>query len=164
MQKSGITFYELNFTHMKKVTLLLAMVALVTLGFSQGAAPLSKGEKQLNFGLGFNNHGLPLYGTMDFAIHNDWTLGPVVKIVFGDDVWFGALGRVDYHWNRLLNIPSNWDFYAGASIGFLAGGDFELDAGVQVGGRWYWSDKWGLNLEFGGGTGYGTSFGLSMKL
>lgn len=81
-----------------------------------------------------------------------------------DDFGFGLLGRFDYHWNRLIGIPSNWDFYAGASLGFISGDNFDLDLGIQVGGRWYWSDKWGLNLEFGGGTGYGTSIGVSMKL
>jgi hypothetical protein len=101
---------------------------------------------------------------MDFAFHNDWTAGPVIKVVMDEDVYLGALGRVDYHWNRLLEIPRNWDFYLGANVGFLSGEDNGLDLGLQLGGRYYWSEKWGVNLEFGGGTGYGTSIGLSMIL
>ncbi len=62
-----------------------------------------------------------------------------------------------------MGIPSNWDFYLGASVGFISGNDFDFDIGLQVGGRWYWSDRWGLNLEFGGGTGYGGAIGVSMK-
>lgn len=148
---------------MKKVTLIIAFIAISVLGFSQ-SAPLSKGGKQLNFGLGFSSHGIPAYVGMDFAFHNDWTAGPVIKVVMDEDVYIGALGRVDYHWNRLLEIPRNWDFYLGANVGFLSGEDNGLALGLQLGGRYYWSDKWGLNLEFGGGTGYGTSLGLSMKL
>jgi hypothetical protein len=148
---------------MKKVTLIIAFIAFAVLGFSQ-AAPLSKGGKQLNFGLGFSHYGIPAYVGMDFAFHNDWTAGPVIKVVIDEDVYFGALGRVDYHWNRLLEIPRNWDFYLGANVGFLSGEDNGLDLGLQLGGRYYWSEKWGLNLEFGGGTGYGTSIGLSMIL
>ncbi len=150
---------------MKKIALLISILMITGTIFAQdGAAPLSKGDKQLNFGLGFSGRGIPAYVGMDFAVHNDWTVGPVVKVVIDDDFGFGALGRVDYHWNRLIGIPSNWDFYAGASVGFISGDNFDLDLGIQVGGRWYWSDKWGLNLEFGGGTGYGTSIGVSMKL
>ncbi len=150
---------------MKKITLLLSLVFITGFIFAQdGAAPLAKGDKQLNFGLGTGSHGIPVYVGMDFAVHNDITVGPVVKVRFDDDVSFGLIGRGDYHFNRIIGIPSNWDFYAGASIGFFAGNDFDFDIGLQVGGRWYWSDKWGLNLEFGGGTGYGTSIGVSMKL
>ena len=150
---------------MKKIKLLVVLLFLAGSIMAQsGAAPLSKGDKQLNFGLGFSSHGLPTYVGMDFAFHNDWTAGPVVKLVFDDNIGFGALGRIDYHWNRLIGIPSNWDFYAGASVGFISGDNFTLDLGLQVGGRWYWSDKWGVNLEFGGGTGFGTSAGISMKL
>lgn len=150
---------------MKKVTLLIAALFISLVMMAQGgAAPLSKGEKQMNFGLGFSSRGLPVYWGMDFAFHNDWTAGPAVRIVFDDNFGFGALGRVDYHWNRLLEIPSNWDFYLGANLGILSQDGFDVDFGLQIGGRYYWSSKWGMNLEFGGGNGYGGSFGLSMKL
>jgi hypothetical protein len=158
------TTVNLNFNQMKKITLLVGMILLAATMFAQGAAPLSKGEKQLNFGLGFSGRGIPVYGSMDFAIHNDWTVAPVVKLVIDDDFGIGVLGRVDYHWNRLMNIPSNWDVYLGAGVGFISGDNFDLSLGIQIGGRYYWSQKWGINLEFGGGTGYGTSIGVSMKM
>jgi hypothetical protein len=151
---------------MKKITLLVASLFISFLMMGQeGAAPLSKGEKQLNFGLGFSSRGLPTYIGMDFAFHNDWTAGPVVQLIFDEDFGFGALGRIDYHWNRLLEIPSNWDFYLGANLGVISQDEFDFDFGLQIGGRYYWSDKWGVNLEFGGGNGYGSgALGLSMKL
>jgi hypothetical protein len=139
------------------------MVVMATAIFAQ-SAPLSKGDKQLNFGLGFSGYGLPLYVGMDFAFHNDWTAGPVIDLNIDDDISFGILGRVDYHWNRLLEIPSDWDFYLGAHLGTNIGNDVDFAWGLQLGGRWYWSDKWGLNLEFGGGSGYGGTIGVSMKL
>jgi len=149
---------------MRKITFLIGFLVLSFYGFSQGEAPLAKGEKQLNFGTGTSGYGIPAYVGIDFAIHNDVTVGPVVRVHIDDLVRIGALGRVDYHWNRLLHIPSNWDFYLGANVGFLSGDEIESDLGLQVGGRWYWGEKWGLNLELGGGTGYGTSLGVSMKL
>ena len=150
---------------MKKITLFIGLLFLTSFVIAQdGAAPLSKGQRQLNFGLGFSSNGLPVYVGMDFAFHNDWTAAPVVKLVFDDDFGFGVLGRVDYHWNRLMGIPSNWDFYLGGSVGFLNQDGFDVDWGLQLGGRWYWSEKWGLNLEFGGGNGFNSSLGVSMKM
>jgi outer membrane immunogenic protein len=151
---------------MKKITLILSALLLSAFTFAQstGEAPLSKGQKQLNLGLGFSNSGIPTYVGLDIAVHNDVTVGPVLKVIFDDsDVYVTAIGRGDYHFNRLLNISNNWDVYAGAAIGVRFGHGADLDLGLQIGGRYYWSEKWALNLEFGGGTGYGTSLGVSMK-
>lgn len=150
-----------------KKTLLFTMLLLFTAGlFAQkgGVAPLAKGDKQLNFGAGFSSNGLPVYVSMDFAVHKDVTITPQVNVKFDDNTNFGILFKADYHWNYLIGIPSNWDFYAGARVGVDFGDDTDLDLGIQVGGRWYWSDRWGLNLELGGGTGFGTTLGVSMKL
>jgi hypothetical protein len=48
----------------------------------------------------------------------------------------------------------------------------ELNVGLQAGGRWFWSDKWGLYLELGGGSvggmgnieNIGGGLGVTMKL
>jgi outer membrane immunogenic protein len=145
--------------------LLMTFFAIGTFAQAGGVAPLAKGDKQLNFGTGFSNNGIPIYVSMDFALHKDITLTPEVHVKFDDKVKGGILLKADYHWNYLIGIPDNWDFYAGVRAGFDVGDDdFVPDIGIQVGGRWYWSEKWGMNLELGGGTGFGTTFGLSMKL
>ena len=38
-----------------------------------------------------------------------------------------------------------------------------LNSEFQLGGRYYWSDKWGLNLEFAGGNTFSTKLGVSVK-
>lgn len=156
---------------MKKITLLLMLVAISSGVFAQkdGVAPLAKGEHQLNFGIGFNNYGLPVYASFDFAVHKDVTVTPQINLVIDDNIRFGALVKADYHWNYLIGIPSDWDFYSGARVGFISGDSNDpdyngFDFGIQVGGRWYWSEKWALNLEFAGGTGFGTVLGVSLKL
>ncbi len=151
---------------MKKIVLIV-LVSLASAGLMAqkgGVAPLAKGQKQLNFGSGFSGNGIPVYVSMDFAIHKDITITPVVNVKIDDDFKVGALVKGDYHFNYLLGIPSNWDFYAGAHVGFDFGDDFLPNIGIHAGGRWYWSEKWGLNLELGGGTGVGSTIGLSMKL
>lgn len=152
---------------MKKLFLLFLGLLLTGLVFSQrnGVAPLAKGENQLNFGTGFTSSGFPVFVSYDFAVHKDVTVTPQASVKFnGDEVRFGAIVKGDYHWNYLIGIPSNWDFYAGASVGFDFGDDFYPNINIHVGGRWYWNEKWGLNVEFGGGNVSGSVVGLSMKL
>ena len=130
-----------------------------------GTAPLKKGDLQLNFGTGFSNHGIPVYASLDIALHKDVTLTPQLNIKFDDDnVRFGLLAKADYHWNYLIGIPSDWDFYSGARIGIDFGDDMDVDFGIQIGGRWYFNPKWALNLELAAGTGIGTAIGVSYKL
>ena len=85
----------------------------------------------------------------------------------------GISGNGNYHFNRILGIPSNWDFYAGLNLGFYVWnsssdypGDHNsgLGLGAQVGGRYYFNNKFGLNLEFGGGNAFdGGKIGVSIK-
>ena len=84
----------------------------------------------------------------------------------------GISGNANYHFNRVLDIPSNWDFYAGLNIGFYAWtspndypgeGSSGLGLGLQVGGRYFINDNFGLNLEVGGGNAFsGGKFGITV--
>jgi len=154
---------------MKKFTLILLFLAASTFAFAQGQAPLSKGQKQMNFGLGLDQGGLPVYFGMDWAVHNDITVGGTLSTNLDGFHWLRVAGKGDYHFNRIIGIPSNFDFYAGVGVGFniyfnSIDGTSGLHADLHVGGRWFWSDKWGLNLELGGGSGFGGLLGLTMKM
>ena len=136
-----------------------------TIMAQSGESALPRGNKQLNLGLGFNTHGIPIYAGLDFAVHNNVTIGPLVKIRFDNNNTSVILvGRVDFHWNQLMGITSDWDFYTGGNLGARFTDGIYLDLGLQIGGRWYFSDKVGLNLEFGGGRGFGTLLGISIRL
>ena len=76
---------------------------------------------------------------------------------------FGLSGNANYHFNTILEIPSNWDFYAGLNIGYFfwaTSDDYPgtessgLGLGAQIGGRYFFSRNFGLNLEFGGGNAF----------
>lgn len=153
---------------MKRITIALAALMFAMLTFAQeGQAPLSKGEKQLNFGVGFGS-GIPIYGGIDFAVHNDITVGGNIAFDLSGFDYMIISGRGDYHWNRLMGIPSEWDFYTGLNLGGSIGVQKYYGSGlhldIHAGGRYYWNEKWGINLEIGGGTGFGASIGVSMKL
>ena len=157
---------------MRHFTLLLVFAFMLSFtGFSQGDgnAPLGKGGKQINAGIGFID-GIPLYPVgMDFGVHRDVSLGPEIDFDLGGFDWMRIKFRADYHWNSLIGIPSNWDFYAGLAMGTKIRFDNNPNNNnvgflfqFNVGGRWYWSD-WGVNSEFGLGTDINWRAGISKR-
>jgi outer membrane immunogenic protein len=166
---------------MKK--LMLLAVAFFTFNTLNAQCPINKGQAQLNAGFGFSSSGIPVYIGMDFGVHKDVTVGGEASFRSYNENWNGnkyrqsALGLAingNYHFNHLLEIPLEWDFYAGANVGFYIWnspddyyGDTAsgLGIGIQVGGRYYFNDKMGINLEFGGGNAFsGGKIGISIKL
>ncbi|MEI6696198.1 MAG: hypothetical protein WCO13_09025 [Bacteroidota bacterium] len=165
---------------MKKVFLSIGFLLFTFTLFAQG--PVSKGGTQLNAGLGFSSWGVPVYVGLDYGVHHDITIGGEISFRSYNESWsnvkhnrsiIGISGNGNYHFNRILEIPSPWDFYAGLNLGFYSissssysGGIASgLGLGAQIGGRYYFSGKWGVNLEIGGGnTVSGGKFGITFKL
>ncbi|MCX6231887.1 MAG: hypothetical protein NTZ33_10125 [Bacteroidetes bacterium] len=166
---------------MKKVFLIFGFLFLTSGIFAQGN--VNKGQTQINAGIGFSNWGLPIYVGFDYGVHPDISLGAELSYrSFSEDFYsikyshtvIGILGNANYHFNRILNIPSSWDFYAGLNIGFVSyssssgyggSGSSGLGIGAQIGGRYYFSKKFGLNIEFGGGNRFSQGkYGITYKL
>lgn len=168
---------------MKKTIVLIAvaMILISVNAFSQN--PVSQSKTQLNLGTGFSGWGIPLYIGIDYWVHPDITIGGEISYRSYRDHWkdtyyhhniVGVSGNGNYHFNRLLNIPQKWDFYAGPNLGFYVWsspndyfGDHSsrMGLGAQIGGRYYFSDRIGLNLEFGGGNAFsGGKFGVTIKI
>lgn len=150
-----------------KKTMVIIVAALISCGVAHAQNPIPKGEKFLNASFGFSNHGIPVNVGMDFGIGNDISLGFDVTHRFNyKDANWGLAGNANYHFNRILNIPSSFDFYAGLNLGAKFGNDNTgLDLGLQVGGRYFITNNFGLNLQFGGGNNFsGGRFGVTFRL
>ena len=166
---------------MKKHFLIIILLLATSFAFAQG--PIVKGESQINAGVGLSSWGIPIYLGFDYGVHPDITLGAELSFRSYDDNWndnkykhtvIGILGNANYHFNRILEIPSPWDFYAGLNLGFYSWNSPDeyqgshtsgLGIGAQIGGRYYFSNKVGINLEFGGGNAFtGGKLGLTIKL
>jgi hypothetical protein len=166
---------------MKKQILTIALLITASMIFAQG--PISKGQSQINVGVGLSSWGVPVYLGLDYAVHPDITLGGELSFRSYNNNWrndkyhhsiIGILGNANYHFNTVLDIPSPWDFYAGLNLGFYSWSspnNYEgsqtsgLGLGAQIGGRYYFSNKVGINLEFGGGNAFsGGKFGLTIKI
>lgn len=152
-------------------------------GFSYGQNSLPKGSSQLNFGVGISGWGVPIYIGMDFGVSNDITLGGELSFRSFRERWqsnryrhsiIGISGNANYHFNRVLNIPDHVDFYAGLNLGFYVWSSPDnyqgshnsgLGLGGQIGGRYFFTERVGVNLEFGGGNAFsGGKLGLTFKL
>ena len=166
---------------MKKQILTFIFLIATSALFAQSALP--KGQTQINFGLGFSESGIPIYLGFDHAVHNDVTLGAELSWRGYNEYYdkhdyhhsvIGISGNANYHFNTVLNIPSNWDFYAGINVGFYnwnspngykGSHNSGLGLGAQIGGRYYFNKKVGINLEFGGGNAFSQGkIGLTIKI
>ena len=141
---------------MKKVILIAVFGLFTQFGFAQ--SPLGDGGVQLNGGLGFNNaDGVPVYVGADFGVAPTITVG--AQAGFSDNL-FSIGGNVNYHFDNVLELPSEWNLYGGASLNYVDfnndnidnDNDGDIDLGLQLGGRYFFSENVGINLEAGGGT------------
>lgn len=165
---------------MKKHSIFLLLACLPL--FSSAQYKLAKGDKQFNAGVGFSNWGIPIYVGLDYGVHQDISVGGEVSFRSYTERWkhdryhhtiFGISANGNYHLNTILTIPEEFDFYAGINIGFFAWSYPDnyyghrisgLGIGGQIGGRYYFKDDVGINLEFGGGNVFnGGKIGISLK-
>lgn len=164
---------------MKKASIIFLLLCIFTVT-ANAQSPLSKGSKQLNAGIGFSGWGVPIYAGMDFGVYKDITVGfeasfrsynqNVIGQKYTSSI-FGISGNGNYHFNSILDIPSQWDVYAGLNLGYYiwstssnyaGSGASGLGLGAQVGARYFFKNNFGINLEFGGGNSFsGGKFGIT---
>lgn len=166
---------------MKKLLLIITL-ALVS-GWTFGQNPFPKGRTQLNLGVGLSSWGVPIYFGIDRGVGSDFSIGGELSFRDFNDRYdnikynhsiTGISGNANYHFNRILEIDNNWDLYAGVNLGFYiwsspdeyrGNHSSELGLGAQLGARYYFSDKVGLNLEFGSGNAFsGGKIGVTIKI
>ena len=175
---------------MNKFIILLLLSFTITPVYSQVA--YQRGDNQLNFG--FNaGRGPGVYISYESGITDNISIGGELGIGFSSGVYSSSLSYtyfqsnfrfnalLSYHFAQLIELPEEWDLYGGGDIGFsLWTNDSDSDAisqgysgfekssfliGVHGGGRWFWTDIWGVNAEFGGGYGYFVvKGGLTLKI
>lgn len=166
---------------MKKIISVLIITLLVFSAFGQ--QPVGSGNNQFNAGVGFSSRGLPVYIGFDHGFKNDFSFGGELsarayneryyKVYYHHSI-IGISGNFNYHFNRIFKMPPEWNFYAGANVGFniwispstYGGADSSgLGLGGQVGGRYFFNDKFGLNLELNAGNAFnGGKFGITVML
>lgn len=121
----------------------------------------SQARTELNFGIIGANYEIP--------VSDDITIAPFAGTNFDLD-WLTLGVKANYYFDNLFDLTDDaWDVYGGAGAGYAfyngnRNKDNDLDIGLHVGGRWFWNDKWGIYLEFGGGNTQGATGGLGLTV
>ena len=175
----------------------LAVLGLFLATATASAQGLGQNKAQINGGVGLSGLGIPVYLGVDYGIARDFTIGAEVSYsskkvsydyieerhsIFG----FGVNGN--YYFDRILKLPKEFDFYAGATLGYYNISNSQtyngpsilreytlsnynssfassgVNLGLQVGGRYFFTKNLGVNLELGGGVfTFGGKLGLTYK-
>lgn len=137
------------------LSVLAILVALFSVSKSYSQA-YEKGDKLLNLGLGLNS-GTNIYGVLDYGIAD--------KISVGAGVWYQSFAipgfgifpsktvsnstlllRGSYHFGEIANLDK-LDLYGGANLGMGLSTGSSAIFGLHLGGRYYITEKIGINLE-----------------
>ncbi len=136
----------------KTLTLLglLSFCAISTYGQAQ---------KYLNFG----GAGTGVYASIEFPLASQITIAPQFSTDYNFND-FVIAGKGNFYFDEIFGVTEPWDVYAGANLGWKISDNSQFNWGIQVGGRWFWSDKWGINAEIGGGSAVLGGVGVTMKM
>lgn len=164
---------------MKKITLIISLLVLII--STANTQPIQEGETQLNAGLGLSNFGIPVYAGIEFGLENNLSVGGELSYrkygaysVYSPSI-ITIAGLGNYHFNELLELPSEWDVYGGLTLGYSIWSDndvYDFDwfrgSGLyiagQIGGRYFFNENFAVNLELGGGNYSGGKIGITYKL
>ena len=142
---------------MKKLLTIIALVGIMFLGSNLANA---QAQKYLNIG----GAGTGLYASIEFPVSSVITVAPQISTDYNFNS-FVIAGKGNFYLDEVFEMDDAWDVYAGANLGWRVDtGNDGFNWGIQVGARWFWSDKWGVNVEFGGGSGVLGGVGVTMKM
>ncbi|WP_347220274.1 DUF6646 family protein [Chryseobacterium sp.] len=134
---------------------------LLTLGLFTGILSYAQawkgaGDQKLQGGLNIWGLGTGIAASYDYGINSLISVGGGANVYFNekDDNPF-VFGRVGFHLQETLALPSEIDIYPGVNIG-IAGKDFGL--GVYVGARYFFTENWGAFIEAGNNGSFGVSY------
>jgi outer membrane immunogenic protein len=179
---------------MKKLITLIVLILTTGLIYGQETESNKKNLnapnlKQLTIGIGTSGGGIPIAADLQFEIHRNISIGPILSYQsWNEPESFGTVkysstgfgGQIVYHWNNLLSIPSNWDVYSSATLGYHSykatynnqpiesyynGYNGGVGLWYNVGGKYFFNEKLGVALDLGyNGVGHGGRVGLAIRL
>ena len=129
------------------------------MSFSSSAV-FGQAQKYLNIG----GLGTGVYASIEFPISSVISIAPQVSTDYNFNK-FVVAGKGNYYFDDVFGVSDPWDVYAGVNVGYRFESNNDGFAwGIHIGGRWFWSDKWGINAEIGGGSVVLGGVGVTMKM
>ena len=144
---------------MKKIVFVFAMFFLGQMAFAQ--AWQGSGDQKFQVGLNGWGNGTGITATYDYGVSKIISLGAGANLYFSgykddnkDNNVF-VFGRVNFHLQDALDMPSKWDLYPGVDVGVI-GNTFGL--GAHLGVRYFFNNNVGAFIEAGNNGSIGLSF------
>jgi len=109
-------------------------------------------------------HNTAISANYEINLSNDITFAPEAKIWFAgvNEIALGA--RADYYFDRIMNLSSSWDIWAGIDGSILIDGKSDFYLNLHAGVEYALSSKWGVIAEFGGGKATSGGIGIAFHL
>ncbi len=138
--------------------------------------PFTNETKLVSVGFGASGWGIPLFLRYEQAVADNITVGGNLSFQSKTEKYagfrwnhtiVGVNARGSYHFNELFDVPEEWDFYGGGSLGYYfwntkidgsgafpysGSGSGGFNIGGHIGGRYFVNEKLGIMLELGGGS------------
>ena len=144
---------------MKKLFFMMMVVALSQTSFAQ--AWNGSGDQKVQVGFNGWGNGSGITATYDYGISKLISVGAGANFYFSGykddnkDNNFFAFGRLNFHLQDALGMPSKWDLYPGLDVGVI-GNTFGL--GAHLGVRYFFNNNVGAFIEAGNNGSLGVSF------
>lgn len=143
---------------MKKIAFIFTMF-LGQITFAQ--AWQGNGDQKVQVGFNGWGNGSGITATYDYGISKVLSVGAGANFYFSgykdnnDKNSFFAFGRLNFHLQDPLGMPSQWDLYPGLDVGVI-GNTFGL--GAHLGLRYFFNKNVGAFIEAGNNGSLGLSF------
>ena len=163
-----------------KIRIFLAFIAisfLVSTNCNAQYNPNNDGSDLLSIGVGVSDWGIPIFARYEVPVASNVTVGGQISFQTKGETYSsykykhtitGLNARGSYHFNELLEVPREWDFYAGASLGYYiwntkyngpgpyydysGSGSGGLNIGAHIGARYFFKNNAAFNVELVGGS------------
>lgn len=138
---------------MKNLLLTIGLLAGV---LSYAQAWTGAGDQKAQAGLNVWGFGTGPTATYDYGLSNLISVGGGANVYFNEDEDNPFIfGRIGFHLQEALALPSEIDVYPGVNVG-MAGRNFGL--GVYLGARYFFTENWGAFIEAGNNGSFGVSY------
>lgn len=114
----------------------------------------------LNVFLSFGDNSA-ISANYEISISNDFTFAPEAKIWLSGPNSAALGARVDYYFDRILNLHSSWDIWTGIDGSFLLDGDSDFFLNLHAGVEYLFNKSFGVIAEFGGGKASSGGIGIA---